>query len=167
MHLKALFDTKITKWLPLVGCFLGILCLLFGGVISQDKKENKQQKDQYYDVGFYTEALEKRIENLCLTIHGVYEAKVLLTLDCGTEYVYAQKIQQSGTGENLNYTTDYIILHHSNDDNTAQVMEIYPKIRGIAVVCTGGETIQTKQTIIDLLSAALGISSNRIKVAGT
>lgn len=166
MSLNKIFQTKKGKWIPIAGCFVGILLLLWGGMFSQDKKGKTGAADEFYNVGFYTEALEKRIEKLCTSIGGISDATVLLTLDCGTEYVYAQKIQQAGVGENISYSTDYIVLHRNDEDSAALVMEIYPKIRGIAVVCTDGENIQIKQKVIELLSAALGVSSNRIKVVG-
>lgn len=150
-----------------MGGAIGIILILLGGLSLAEKEDNPKKSDAYYEVGFYTEALEERIEQLCTSIGGVTEAEVLLTLDCSTEYVYGQNIHQAGVGENLSYSTDYIILNQNESDQTVLIMEIYPKIRGIAVVCTGGEDVQMKQKIIELLSAALGISSNRIKVVGT
>ena len=167
MNIKSIIHKGKGKWLPLVGACLGILILIIGGNLSSADEKTKSKADNYYEVSFYTEALEKRIEELCLSIGGIEEADVLLTLDCGTEYIYGQNIKQSTAGNSASYSTDYIILNQNDLDNPVLLMEIYPKIRGIAVVCTGGEQILTQQKIIDLLSAALGISSNRIKVTGT
>ncbi len=167
MFLKDILHQGKGKWLPILGGLAGVLLILFGGVFSGDKKETRSASEEYYSVGFYTEALEKKIETLCTSIGGITEAQVLLTLDCSTEYVYARNLRQNGAGENLSYSTEYIIVNQNDNNSTELVMEIYPKIRGIAVVCTGGEDVQTKQKIVELLSAALGISSHRIKVEGT
>lgn len=154
-------------WLPIVGGVIGVLLILFGGNLGGEKTKGSTDGEAYYNVSFYTETLERRIESLCTSISGISKAEVLLTLDCSTEYVYAHNTsQQSVGGDHVTFSTDFIILNHDGNDSGAVVMEIYPKIRGIAVVCTGGEEIGVKQKIIELLSAALGISSNRIKVAG-
>lgn len=102
-----------------------------------------------------------------MSISGVEEAEVLLTLDCSTEYVYAQNEQRNKTDSAENISADYLILNQGDRSDAVLLMEIYPKIRGIAIVCTGGNEVVVQKTIIDLLSAALGISSNRIKVAGS
>jgi len=167
VELKKIVSIGKGKLIPLIGVCVGILIILFGGILPGESTKNNKKGEDYYEVSFYTEALEERIEELCTTIGGITEARVLLTLDCGTEYIYGQNIKQSGMGETISYSTDYIILNRDNTENPVLVMEIYPKIRGIAVVCTNGEDIMTQQKVIELLSAALGISSNRIKVAGT
>lgn len=153
--------------ISVVGILVGVILMLSDGLLPNSEKHKETEKEGYYDVRFYTESLEQRIGALCTSIAGITEANILLTLDCSTEYVYAQNITESKGGENLNFTTDYVIVSNNEENNTVQLLEIYPKIRGIAVVCTGGDDIETKQKIIDLLSAALGIPSNRIKVAGT
>ncbi len=167
MDLKEVLHRSKGKWLPIVGAVGGILLILLGTVFSSDAKRSQTDAEAYYSVGFYTEAMEKKIEALCTSIGGITEAEVLLTLDCSTEYVYAQNIRQSGAGETMNYNAEYLIVNRNDENSTALVMEIYPKIRGIAIVCTDGDNVTVKQKIIDLLSAALGISSHRIKVEGT
>lgn len=149
--------------LPVLGALLGILLIVFGGVLPNTvRRENREEA--YEEVNFYTDMLEKKIESLCTSIAGVTEAKVLLTLDCGTESVYAENEQQSA-GDS--YRTDYLLVNDGEGEGALLVMEIYPKIRGVAVVCTGGNEGTVRQTVIELLSAALGIPTNRVKVAGS
>ncbi len=148
------------KWLPILGGGLGVLLLLSGSLFTGAEPK---RTDTYYEVGFYTDTLEKKIETLCTTIHGITEAEVLLTLDCGTEYVYAKDTAQSDGS----YTADYVLLGSGGEAGSVLLLEIYPKIRGIAVVCTGGDEITVRREVTELLSAALGVSSNRIKVTGS
>lgn len=111
---------------------------------------------EYTDVGFYTEYLESRICELCKSIDGITEATIFLTLDCSSEYIY----EKEGEGG----ASDYLIL--SGDEQAVMLCEIYPKVRGIAIVCTGGDLPRIQQSVTELLAAALGISSGKIKVAG-
>lgn len=165
--MKEKLNLDKSKLIPLIGGIAGILLIVFGGIIPSNTAKNSTSEEGYYEVSFYTETLEKKIESLCMSISGITEAEVLLTLDCSTEYVYAQNEHRSGNGGNESYSTDYLILNQGDEDSTVLLMEVYPKIRGIAVVCTGGNDGVVQQTVIDLLSAALGISTNRIKVAGS
>lgn len=164
--MKEKFKLEKSKIIPIVGSLLGIFLILFSGIVPSAQKENDSSQ-QYYETSFYTETLEKKIKTLCMSISGVEEAEVLLTLDCSTEYVYAQNEQRNKTDSAENISADYLILNQGDRSDAVLLMEIYPKIRGIAIVCTGGNEVVVQKTIIDLLSAALGISSNRIKVAGS
>jgi len=130
---------------------VGIVLLVFGSFIGggEEKKEA-----EYTDVGFYTEYLEERIKKLCLSVSGISEAEVFLTIDCSSEFVY-------GEGG------DYLILSGSDGEEAVMLCEIYPKVRGIAVVCTGGEQAGIKATLTSLLSAALDLPSNKIEIAGS
>ena len=140
----------------------GVLLLLFGSVWSGDSMNVKTEAsatEAYYSVRFYTENLEERIASLCREVNGINEAHVLLTLDGGSEFVYAE------TGENT--ARDYVILQGTEENGAVLVKEIYPKIRGVAVVCTRGDDSAVRLTVTELLAAALGIPTSSIRVAGT
>ena len=132
--------------------------LLIAGERSTDMDESDGEQS-YYSVRFYTEEMEARIADLCRQIHGVSEVHVLLTMEGSSEYVYAENTSGSAR--------DYVILQKGDGSAPVQVHEIYPKIRGVAVVCTRGGDSEMQRTITELLSAALGISASRIRVAGT
>lgn len=132
---------------------VGIVLIIISYLIGDDKNYGS---GEYTDVGFYTEYLESRICELCKSIDGINEASVFLTLDCSSEYIYGK--------EGGEVASDYLIL--SGNEQAVMLCEIYPKVRGIAVVCTGGDLPRIQQSVTELLSAALGISSGKIKVAG-
>ena len=140
------------RFLLLAG--LGVL-LIVGSSLLGALGNREPEETAFTDVGFYTEYLEKRITELCRSLEGVAEAQVFLTLDCSSEYVY----QEDGS-------SDFLILSDASGEQAVMLYEICPKVRGIAVVCTGGELPQVKETVTELLSAALGLPSNRIRVAG-
>lgn len=147
------------RWIAGIGCVLGLLLLMTGSFLPQKNKAATND----YAVQYYTEVLEQRITALCNNIHGVQDATVLLTLECSSEYVYAQNSNENGQGSGA---WDYVIIKQGSGEEAIMVSEIYPKIRGVAVVCSGGDTVEIQSTITELLSASLGISSHRIRVAG-
>ena len=145
---------KIKKSLPvLILAALGLVLIIIGGSFGKTKK---QDADTYTDVGYYTSYLEKRIKDLCESVDGINEAEVLLTLDTSTEYIY-----------DPDATEDFIIFTGSDNESRVKMCEIYPKIRGVAVVCSNGDIPRIRETVVKLLSASLGIPSSRIEVAGS
>ncbi len=146
-------------WITLPGILLGVLLLVWSSILPQKNTVSEPE----YAVQYYTEILEQRITALCTSISGVQEATVLLTLESGSEYVYAQNTTTSGSNTGA---WDYVIIQQGEGEEAVMVTEIYPRVRGVAVVCTGGDSAAVQQTITELLSASLGISSNRIRVAG-
>lgn len=139
----------------LLAAAFGVLLIAAGGFLGMAEKR-KTEKPAYTDVSFYTDYLEERITALCRSISGVTEAEVFLTLDCSSEYVY----QEDGA-------SDFLILSDASGEQAVMLCEIYPKVRGIAVVCTGGDLPRIRETVTELLSAALGLPSSRIRVAGS
>ena len=122
---------------------LGILLIAIGSFDLPNKKDNSPN--------LYTQALEEKIEIFLKNVDGINEAKVILTLDTSNENVYAQN--SNGL--------DYIL---TNDGKPISITEIYPTVRGVAVACTGGDRDDIKIKVTELISAYLGISSNRIKI---
>ena len=119
-----------TRWIFLLLAAMGILLFVLGGILGG--RENRGTD--------YAGYLEDRVRALCLSIDGVREAEVFLTLN---EDAAAQTGMFGDTASSS-----------------------LPSVRGIAVVCTGGESPRIRETVTLLLSAALGIPSNRVSVAG-
>ena len=68
----------------------GIALIIAGGVLSS--KENSGVDDGKSAIAGkleYELQLERRIEELCLSLDGIDSAKALVTLDGGTEEIYA------------------------------------------------------------------------------
>ena len=118
------------RWIFLLLAAMGILLFALGGLLGG--RENNRTD--------YAGYLEERARDLCLSIDGVKEAEVFLTLN-EEEAVPAGMFGESTPSR-------------------------APTVRGIAVVCTGGERPGVRQTVTMLLSAALGIPTSRISVAG-
>lgn len=149
--MKFKFDKQKVGILLLALC--GVLLIVFSGKIGKTSADTETQ--EYTDVSFYTSYLEKRISELCKSVEGITEATVFLTLDCSSEYVYSE-----------DSASDFLILSGSDGEQAVMLYEIYPRVRGVAVVCTGGDLPRIRETVTDLLSAALDLPSNKIKVAG-
>lgn len=153
MNIKKYFEANKSKLTILLLAACGVLLIVASALFGN---EEENEIAEYTEVGFYTEYLEERITELCNSIYGVSDAKVFLTLDCSSEQIY----QNDGA-------SDFLILTGESGEKAVKLCEIYPKVRGIAVVCRGGDIPRIQATVTDLLSAALGLPKNQIQVAGS
>lgn len=139
------------------GIIAGIILIIVGSINFQTAESDKIiEPEADYS---YTELLENKVRELIESIDGVTGVKVMLTLESGSEYVYAQ----NRNGE----IRDYVIINESDrSESPILVKEISPQIRGIAIVCVGGNNPNIQSQIINLLSTLFNLSSNRIYVTG-
>lgn len=145
--------------LPAVMCLFGIVLLIWSGVDTPDTKAETDDIYKAADMAAYTEELEDRVKNIISEVDGVSDVTVLLTLDGGSEFVYAEN--RSGN------VVDYLIINNGDGEEPVLVREIYAAVRGIAVVCGGGDDAGIQRTVSELLSCAFDIPSSKISVAGT
>lgn len=152
------FSPNRRKLILLVAAMVVGIFLILGGFEMFESKNEPASNEQ--NEIHYTEMMEQKIEEFLSTVTGIDTVKVFVTIDGTNEYEYAQKSSNSG------YTLDYLIIDGAGGNEAAIVREVYPKIRGVAVSCTGGNDATTQKQIISLLSAGLGIPTNKIRVAG-
>lgn len=142
---------------------LGMLLVLFSELpmFSGEKEQSAGDDTAYFDRN-----LEKETEKLISEIRGVGEVSVMLTYESSEETVWAKDddSQVNGNGES-DISNKHIIIDDDNGENGLAVKVIYPKVRGVAVVCTGGDDPTVKSEIKALLSALFDIGSNRISIA--
>ena len=145
-----------------LGIAAGLLMIIFSsfGDGAREPPAAKASQDKSPDITAaleYTRELELRLEEIISAIAGVSEVKVLLTAEGAGEFIFAQRITDS---ENI------IVFAKDRDRNEIPVIitESLPRIKGAAVVCKGGGSAAIKQDIISLVSATLGIPTNKIFV---
>ena len=155
MEIKRIRDKLFKKRfaVPAILAAAALFALAFSG------RENVDGGKREREISLLSDELCDRIEELCESVGGVREAKVMLTLDTSEEYVYAKNTERNG---------DYVKI--DTVDGSSGGIELYvisPRVRGVAVVCTGGDRASVKKTIADLVSSALGIEISKVSVAGT
>ncbi len=150
MRIMKLKNKKIITVIALA--VIGIL-LIFAGNKHQSFQDNQ---DNSIDYKSYTKELEKKLEEFLLSIDGINKANVIITLENSSEQVYAQ-----------NQTTyDFLTINSENGESPVYITEIYPTVRGVAIACTNGNNDEIKVKVTNLITAYLGISSNRIEIVG-
>ena len=161
-------------WLAVVG-IAGLLLILFSGMLSgnSDKKEVQTKQNENRE---YTEYLEEQLEELLCRISGVGECDVLVTLEQGTEYIYATEekntLDVSETSEDQRFSTGsktadeatYILVSTDNGQQPLLLTCISPKVKGVVVVCGGGGNEAVCTAVTKALSTALNIRESCICV---
>lgn len=142
-----------------IGVIAGIVLIIIGSMNSKQPDLKPAEEPLINLSETYTEKLEIKLRELIESIDGVSNAKVMLTLDSGSEYIYAQN--------NSENKREYVIISEADKSETLTlVKEINPKIRGVVVVCQGGNNPVVQSQIINLLSTLFNLPSNRVYVTG-
>ncbi len=157
----------------LVGILLIGLSSIMGGSSSDTPQTTLSGEE---DTIAYAKALEQRLEGMVGSIYGVGECRVMVTMEQGTEYIYATQekntVDASQTSENSRYSTGsrssdeetYIMVSTDGGQQPVLLTALAPKVKGVVVVCEGGGDSGVCQTVRTALATLLNISSNRICV---
>lgn len=136
---------------------LGIVLLLFGGSLGENEEEQEDSPlPVAEDLSDYRDSLEERIRQICGSVKGVGNVRVILMLEGGFSSVYATEWE----GENEHY----VILGSGSSAQALYLGQRTPKITGIGIVCTGGGNATVQRELTALLSSTFDLPSTRIHV---
>jgi len=172
-------NDKYMKIILVVG-LIGIVLIFISGYFKNtgSNTSSSSATQTTISVEQYTKQLETSLTDIVNGIEGAGTSKVLVTLEKGTQYVYAteekkstQTTQDKSTSsttknqENNNDETTYILVKDANGGQKAlAVTEVQPVVKGVVVVCEGGNDPTVQKSVIDAITTALNISSARVCV---
>lgn len=159
----------------LILIFLCSICLLFilGNIKNKDTQKIKIADQQYSQDGSdYVASTEKRLTDILSGIDGVGKVSVMITLEGGSEYIFAQdsKVQKNSQKEENRLSSEEqteikpLIIKGNNGEEAILLCQIEPKVKGVVVVCEGGNISSVREGVVSSVKALLGISSNKIYV---
>ena len=153
------------KWVVIAGV-AGIALIFLSGLFSPGKEETPAAQSAQA----YTQELEQSLAELVTNIQGAGNAKVMVTVERSAEQVYAQEEKRStqtteDRGSNNSTETNYILVKDADGSQRAlAVTEVQPVVKGVVVVCDGGDDPVVQQRVIDAVTTALDITSVRVCV---
>ncbi len=173
-------NDKYMKIIVAIG-IVGILLIFISGFFKNTGSSNttaSSATQTTISVEQYTKQLEANLTEVVNGIDGVGTAKVMITLEKSTQYVYAteekrstQTAEDKSTStttknqENNNDETTYILVKDANGGQKAlAVTEVQPVVKGVVVVCEGGNDPTVQKNVTDAVTTALNISSARVCV---
>lgn len=134
---------------------------------SIDSKKNEIKEEMSTEE--YCAYLEEKVTEIVECIDGAGKAKVMITLSETTEYVYATNDKNTrknnDTSDDSSTENDYVIIEKDSNDTGLLIKTIEPKVRGVAIVCQGGNNSTVQNQIYSAISAVLNISTSRISIS--
>lgn len=137
---------------------------LSGGKGSDGKKSAETGEDVPVAFGYsdvYADSMDEKLCELLMSIEGVGKAQVMLTVSSTEEYVYAETVKR-GTSQAEN---SYVIIDKGSQKEALVKKVNNPTIKGVVIVCEGGDDPRVCEKIYKAVSTALDISTSKIYVA--
>ena len=156
----------------LIGIALICLSSFIGG---GEKAENKTPSQDSVTAEEYRLQLEEGIGELVKSITGSSRVKVVITLESGIKYSYAdikegvsaEKTESNSASTSSESKQTYITVKTADGGEQALLVTAeMPEVRGVAIVCEGGDDERTNEKIQNAVTAALNITSKRVYIAG-
>lgn len=125
----------------------------------------------------YKQSISEELGNMISSIEGAGKTKIMVTLGGTVRNIYAtdtdinDKDSAKKTGENQNTDKQntekkkYILVREKDGSEKALSLgQLVPEIKGVLVICEGGDNEQVRERITDAVSAALNITRSHICV---
>ena len=130
-----LAENGLLKKIIFIAGIAGIVLILLSGI--DFSAFSHKERDEEFSVKTYSTKIESDLESVISKIQGAGKTKVLLTMENSVEYVYL-------------------------GDSTTKTKEIEPLIRGVLVVCEGGDEPVVVERITEAVTKALYISTAKV-----
>ncbi len=159
----------------IIGGLLGIMLIFLSQCNGKEESVNVGKEVTAVSAEEYRDSLENEVKRIVTDISGDENPTVVVTLESGIRYSYADvsetsssvSTSQSGESNSENSTRSYITVRDPDGGEKALLLtEIMPKVRGVAVICNGGDDETTAQKIEGAVTAAFNITSKRVYIAG-
>lgn len=162
--MNGLFKGKKSAVLLLIGVIAGLI-LIFTG--TSEKKTSESSLPNLYDqlevTDKYISDLEVRVTHILSQMDGISNVSVIITADSCAETVYAQNGRYEGGSLS---EKEYVIVDRNGSDEPIIIKLVYPRVRGVAVVCYGGSNPINQEKISKLIASLLDIAQNQVYVSG-
>lgn len=177
-NFKKVAELYKEKGKNLIAVMVGTLGILLIGLSScgNEEKTNPTISEEINNDDEYCNNLEEKIADIVMAITGDDNCLVAITLETGTEYVYAdqnktdtdQTEDKSGTEttkkESIKKEQEYIIVKGEDGSQQAiKITEKKPVVRGVAIV-TYEITDAAKEEVMQAVTSVLGITSRKISI---
>lgn len=134
--LKKLIDNNKIRKVIIISGIIGIVLIFISSYVDLGSFSGKKEEEEF-SVTTYSTQIESDLQSVITHIDGAGKTQVLLTMENSVEYVYL-------------------------DDSTTKTKEIEPLIRGVLVVCEGGDDPIVVERITEAVTKALDISTAKV-----
>lgn len=168
-------NEKLTIWLAGLRTVWaknkGIVLILAVGLILLaasslgGEKETETATAATAEATFDLEATEQKYAQALSEIDGAGKVTVVLSVQNGTQRVVAQDNDyESKDGDVEKNSSVVVISKGSGTEETVTLQEIYPKLQGALVICSGGDDPAVKLKLVEAMSALTGLGADKISI---
>ena len=157
-------QNKKARFILILGC-AGIMLIVLSEVVPQNKPELKDTKESFLSTSEKESELEKRIEDAISKIKGVGQTDVTITLDSSDEFYYAKNSYENIDEAEVAKEYELVLIEGENGEEPLLIKTSEAKIRGVLIICEGGNNSLVCEKIIEAVCALLNIPSNKVSVA--
>lgn len=170
--LEKIKNPKIILFLGIAGM---VLILLSSFTTEKKNTDASLSTETGITAEEYKTDLEESITEIVESITGSSNIKVVITLESGIKYSYAdinEGVSANKTEDNYESVSketkqSYITVKSSDGSERALLVTTeMPEVRGVAIVCKGGDDAVINEKIEKAVTAALNITSKRVYIAG-
>ncbi len=171
---KYLSKLRSPKFLIIAG-ITGILLILLSSLSGGEDNKMSASPTEEFSAEIFSEQLEDDIKNMVAKITGSEDVSVVVTLESGIRYSYADireetlsdKTESDSASFDSELKENYIIIENADGGQTALLVTAeMPEVRGVAIVCEGGDIETTNEKIKNAVCTALNITSKRVYICG-
>lgn len=166
---------RLLKLIVIVG-LAGIALIFISSLFHQQNKASSVQPPSddnsvWEEAAAYREQLSTELGNMVASIEGAGRTKLMLTIDGTIRSIYAtdsdiQTNERSGGGEHQNTEKKSCIVIRRSDgsEQAVTIGQMMPSVKGVLVVCEGGDNEEVASRIRSAVSAAVHLSESHICV---
>lgn len=167
--LKGKHKTTVLVVLGLCGVILIGASSFLGGQTD----ETAAPSSSTFDAEQYTAALEERLANMVSCVQGAGRARVMVTLENGVEYIYADEEtlntdrSEDGGGQvstREDSKRSVVTVDGGEGKEGLLVTQIEPTVRGVIVACEGALDEAVAARVSEAVRVALDITDKRVCV---
>lgn len=158
---KALSGIKKYRYALIILVF-GLLLMLLPG--KGQSKQTQTQSQQQVTIQ-QKQSMAEELVQILGQMQGVGKVKVMLTVSAGEKTIY-QSDEDLTTNENGSVIRkETVIISGTDREQQALVSQVLPpEYLGAIIVCQGAEQASVRLAVVDAVSKATGLSSDKISV---
>lgn len=142
-----------------------VLLIGIGLMAIPDSSGKKTVKEETPQVQTVFPDPTSELTQILKQIRGVGEVKLMLTVDTGTKTVYQVDQQTSSGTDNTSVRLETVIVTDSQRADQGLIQQIVaPQFRGAVVVCQGADDAAVRLSVVEAVSDATGLSTDKISV---
>lgn len=171
---KYISKLRSPKILVIAGV-LGIILIAFSSFLGGSEENDAETVKTEITPQEYCSMLEDDICKIVTDITGSKKVTAVVTLESGMRYSYADtkeeissdKTEKETKSSDSELKEGYITVKTADGGEQALLITTeMPEIRGVAIVCEGGDSEIINEKILNTVTAALNITSKRVYICG-